>query len=150
MPAQNAHGTGGPDSEPWHTQRMVKPPSETVRAVPAAGDLPAYSLRRSPRAKNVRLHVTPHEGLVVVVPSALVGFDVDTLLRDRAEWIAEATAEFAERRAQLTAPAETLLPAEVAFPATGERWPVVIRPSGAATASARIEDGSLVVRGPEG
>ena len=129
---------------------MVKPHSETVSAVPATGDLPAYTLLRSVRATHVRLRVTPHEGLVVVVPSRLVGFDVDALLRERREWIAEATAEFAERRAQLTAPPETLLPAEVAFPATGERWPVVIRPSRAATASARVESGLLVVRGPEG
>ena len=57
--------------------------------VPAHGDLPAYILRVSPRAKHVRLNVSPHEGLVVVVPRGARGFDPTPILRSKKTWIDE-------------------------------------------------------------
>jgi len=115
--------------------------------MPAAGDLPGYVLRRSWRAKHVRLTVTPRDGLVVVVPAGMSGFDPTHVLRDRAAWIAEATAHFAERRRALTAAPEEMLPAEVAFPATGERWCIERRATASSTVRARLNPGVLTLSG---
>jgi len=115
--------------------------------VPASGDVPAYTLRRSRRAKHVRLTITPRSGLVVVVPAALRGFDPEPVLRDRAEWIADATAHFAARRSALTASPDELLPAEVTFAATGERWRVERRATGSATVRVLEADGMLTISG---
>ena len=116
--------------------------------VPAIGDLPAYTLRLSDRAKHVRLTITPRQGLVVVVPRGIRGFDPSPVLRERRDWIESAQAHFAERRAALLAGADALLPSEVSFPATGECWGVEYRANGAATVSARTSGSMLVVRGP--
>ncbi len=115
--------------------------------VPADDDLPSYTLRLSDRTRRVRLTVTPRDGLVVVVPRGMRGFDPSRVLRDRRDWIANAHAHVAERREALLAGADALLPSDVAFPATGERWGVEYRSSSAATVRARISGELLVVRG---
>jgi len=117
------------------------------KRVAAAGDLPAYTLRRSPRARHVRLTVTPRDGLVVVVPARLRGFDPEPVLRERAEWIASAQAHFAERSAALAGGAEALLPHEIEFAATGERFDVEYRTTASATVRARSGAGLVVVSG---
>ncbi len=127
---------------------MATGTKDSVTHVPAGKDLPAYVLRTSNRAKHVRLRVSAHEGLVVVVPSSLAGFDPSQTLRDRREWIEAATAEFAERRALLSAPPDSLLPREIEFPATGELWQVVYQPGSATRATAAGTSDRLVVRGP--
>lgn len=118
-----------------------------VTHVPADGDLPAYTLRRSARAKHVRLTVTPRDGLVVVVPTRMRGFDPAPVLRERAGWIASALAHFAERRAALTAGADAMLPDRVEFGATGESWPVEYRTTSSATVRAYTDGELLVVSG---
>ncbi len=141
-----------------HMQRASAQAFARVRAgeaaaevpVPASGDLPAYTLRRSRRAKHVRLTVTPRSGLVVVVPAGLRGFDPAPVLRDRAAWIAEATAHFAERRSALTAEPAEMLPAEVAFAATNERWRVERRATRSATARVLEAEGVLTISGSTG
>jgi len=127
----------------------VKPQSDTRPGhVPAEGDLPAYTVRLSERAKRVRLTITPRDGLVVTVPRTMRGFDPSDILIEHGTWIAQAQARFAERRAALLAGPDAVLPGDVAFPATGERWGVEYRASQAATAQAEVRDGLLVVRGP--
>lgn len=115
--------------------------------VPAAGGLPEYTLRVSARARQVRLKISPREGLVVVVPKRLRGYDPADALRSRRDWIDSTLAHFAERRAALIASPDALLPDEVAFPATGERWPVEYRSTTAASVRARVVGGLLVVLG---
>lgn len=119
--------------------------------VPADGDVPAYILRRSARAAHVRLDITPHEGLVVVVPIALEDFDPANALRDKHAWIEESLARFAERRAVLSADVAQRLPLAVDLAATAERWTVRYDDTQGGTTSARPGGaGVLVVRGPVG
>ena len=53
-----------------------------------------YELRRSDRAKNVRLKVNAAEGLVVVVPRNYDARGVPALLREKAGWVARQLAYF--------------------------------------------------------
>lgn len=115
--------------------------------VPARGDLPGYVLRVSARAKRVRLTVTPAEGLVVVVPPQLADFDPGPVLRDRAAWIAEATAHFSARRTALQADPADLLPHRVFFAMSGEAWRVECTETGSARVAARERDGTIELRG---
>jgi predicted metal-dependent hydrolase len=126
-----------------------RPPTTEV-AVPASGGLPAYTLRTSGRARHVRLTVTPRSGLIVVVPAGLRGFDPAPVLRDRASWIAEATAHFAARRSALTADPDELLPTEVVFATTGERWLVERRATRSTTVRVLESDGALTISGATG
>jgi predicted metal-dependent hydrolase len=115
--------------------------------VPASGITPEYTLRMSDRARRVRLTVTPRDGLVVVVPRAMRGFDPSAIIREHRAWIESAHARVTERRAALHAGPDALLPDRVAFPATGETWVVEYRSTEATTVRARIDGGLLVVQG---
>jgi len=116
--------------------------------VQAVDDLPAYTLRVSPRAKYVRLNVTPHEGLVVVVPSgAARGFDPTPILRSKSEWIEECLAHIADVRQAYTGDPVALLPTEIVFTATGERWRVEYRPTASPRASVRTAPGTVTISG---
>jgi predicted metal-dependent hydrolase len=125
--------------------------SKTVSThVAASGDLPAYTLRLSARARHIRLTVTPRDGLVVVVPRRMKGYDPAPLLREREQWIADATAHFAQRRAALQRDPRDMLPAHIAFPATGECWDVEYRTASSTSTSARVRAAGdrLVVTAP--
>ncbi len=126
---------------------MPRTPARRDVLVAASGDLPAYTLRVSQRAKHVRLTATPHDGLVVVVPRRMRGYDPSQVLRERRAWIERAAAHFAERRAALLAEADALLPDRVTFAATDESWPVEYRTTDSATVRAGISGGMLVVSG---
>ena len=110
--------------------------------VPAHDDLPEYILRVSPRARHVRLNVSPHEGLVVVVPRGARGFDPSTILRAKKALIDECFAHFAEARQAYSADEAELLPTEIAFLATGERWRVEYWPTASPHVSARDSRGA--------
>ncbi len=115
--------------------------------VPAQDGLPAYTLRLSDRARHVRLTISAREGLVVVVPGRARNRDVTPFLEQRRAWIERASAPLAKRRALFVAGSDALLPDEVAFPATAERWPVEYRHGTATGACVRVADGLLVVSG---
>jgi predicted metal-dependent hydrolase len=115
--------------------------------VPAHDDLPEYALRMSDRARRVRLTVTPRDGLVVVVPRRMRGFDPSAIVREHRAWIESACARVGERRAALRAGADALLPDSVSFPATGEMWGVEYRATEATTVRARVDGTLLVVQG---
>lgn len=60
--------------------------------------LPEYTVTRSPRAKNIRLKVTPEDGLAVVVPRGFNENEIPAILRRKKDWIAEKLEQAAERR----------------------------------------------------
>ncbi len=118
--------------------------------VPARDDLPAYVLRVSPRARHVRLNVSAHEGLVVVVPRGARGFDPSAILRAKKAWIEKSLARFAEERAAYTGEPADLLPAEIAFAATGECWRVEYRFTDGARVVTRCTHDAVTLSGPVG
>ncbi|MDR3231182.1 MAG: M48 family metallopeptidase [Synergistaceae bacterium] len=85
-----------------------------------------FSVRRSPRARNVRLIVSA-EGLTVVVPRKFcVGRELEPILESRRDWIEKAVAKVGARVRQIE---ETKgLPATIDLPALGEKWSVVVAP----------------------
>jgi len=115
--------------------------------VSATTDLPAYILRLSDRARHVRLTITPHEGLVVVVPRRARGFDPAPVLREKRAWIEASMAHFAELRDTLQASPEEMLPSRVEFPATGESWPVTYRRTESQRVTVRASESQITVVG---
>jgi len=55
----------------------------------------AYGVRRSERAKNVRLKVSANDGLVVIVPGDYDADDIPPILREKGDWIRKQLAYFA-------------------------------------------------------
>ena len=110
-----------------------------------------YSVRESPRAKSVRLKMSPRDGLVVVVPR---GFDVSripALLDKKRDWLERAAAKVEEWRKLLVLESPDWLPERIALRAIGREWVVEYRPTAAPWAAAVDRNGDrLLVHGDVG
>lgn len=51
------------------------------------GRVISYSVRRSPRAKNVCIRISPEAGLEVVLPGHIRSYNIETCLKGREDWI---------------------------------------------------------------
>jgi predicted metal-dependent hydrolase len=103
--------------------------------------LPDYTLRRSPRAKHVRLHITPVEGLVVVVPLRFDANRVPDLLDAKRGWIDRKLATIERVEVDLA------LPETIELKAIGETCHVDYRPTPSVRVSAREHGSALILRG---
>lgn len=105
-----------------------------------------YVVRHSSRARHARITVTPHNGIVVVLP---VGSDIDVaaVVEQRRSWIEQAIAEFAHQSTAWTAEPASLLPSDVSFRATGETWPIEYRSIDSSVTKAMTRPGRIVVSG---
>jgi predicted metal-dependent hydrolase len=108
--------------------------------------LPPFTVRRSKRARGVRLTVTPREGLVVVVPLYWRG-DAAVIVAEKRLWAEKALAHIAERHAIFAAGPDACLPDAIELRAFGETWPVEYRATAAASVRARTDGAVLAVVG---
>jgi predicted metal-dependent hydrolase len=109
--------------------------------------LPAYVVRESPRARRVRLTVTPRDGLVVVVPRRFPRRRVPAIVEARRAWIERALERIRPHREALAAEAGSV-PERVEFTALSQVWCVERRPT--AASGVRVRDdgrGTLVLTG---
>ncbi|NTW52831.1 MAG: M48 family metallopeptidase [Chlorobiaceae bacterium] len=87
----------------------------------------SYRVRVSRRARYARLKISPHDGLVVVVPE---GFDtrlVPGIVESRMEWITKVQQSFDKRRLSGVSDAGTELPSTLDLAGIGELWRVSYR-----------------------
>ena len=84
----------------------------------------SYTLKVSPRAKSARLKMTPHGGLVVVIPPGFDKKKIASLLLHHEEWIKKVTAKFDAHRQTPPPLSENGLPATIVFPDFAELWSV--------------------------
>ena len=86
--------------------------------------LPEYSVRHSAKARNIRLKVTPEDGLVVVVPRGYDERKVPGILDRKKAWIADALERAARTRRFLEPKPSTYLPERLSLQAVSETWTV--------------------------
>jgi len=87
----------------------------------------SYTLRVSSRAKNVRLKMSPYEGLIVVVPQGFDRARVPQLVESRREWILKVQGRFDKQRQGETVSTGSSLPETIGLPGIGESWRVEYR-----------------------
>jgi len=92
---------------------------------PAGWSPPPYTLRRSVKARSARLVVSPHEGLVVVVPHRFDSARVPELLATKADWIERVLARLGP---EVLYPSPRVVPDEIVLAALGEAWQVSCQP----------------------
>ncbi len=112
-----------------------------------AATLPPFAVRRSSRARRIRLSVTVHDGLVVTLPVGIPLAEAERAVRDRAEWARRHLAATAQRRDALAAHPEDLLPDAVELAVFGETWSLALRESPATGVRARHDGAALVLTG---
>ncbi|MFU8891899.1 MAG: M48 family metallopeptidase [Anaerosomatales bacterium] len=114
----------------------------------SAEQVPAYAVRRSTRARRVRLTVTARDGLVVTLPVGVAERHAHRAVSERVAWATRALAEVADRREEFLAGPEGLLPEMVHLPVVSRTLPVEYAcGSASGTAVARERDGVLVIGG---
>jgi predicted metal-dependent hydrolase len=87
----------------------------------------SYMLRVSSRAKNVRLKMSPYEGLIVVVPQGFDKVKVPELVESRLDWILKVQGRFDKHRNEENVTADTSLPETIELAGIGESWRVEYR-----------------------
>ncbi len=125
-------------------RRFGEPPAGDERLAESPAALPDYSVRVSPRARRVRLQVTLHGRVEVVIPR---GFDprrVPGFVAQHGPWLRRALRRVAGFR-QGRPGVEEGLPARVALAALQESWEVRYRR--AAGSAARARQGVITVAG---
>jgi predicted metal-dependent hydrolase len=112
--------------------------------------LPDYSVRQSPKAKNIRLKVTREDGLLVVVPRGYDERKIPSLLKQKKVRIADALNRVGETKRFLEPKPTKHLPAEVRLVALGETWSVTYREElNYAGLRLRADNGTLIISGPD-
>jgi len=107
-----------------------------------------YTIRESARARTVRLNMTPHDGLVIVIPAGYSRKRIPEIIRTKQSWIENARRWADEQRRQLAAKAPPCIPADIYLVAIGECWTVSVNRTSSERASAREHPGfKLLVSG---
>ncbi len=107
-----------------------------------------YTLKVSPRAKLARLKMTPHGGLVVVIPPGFDKKKIASLLIQHEEWIKKVAAKYDAQRPAPLPSAENGLPDTIAFPHFAESWSVAYAQTGIGEVEWTKQQGnSLLVSG---
>jgi predicted metal-dependent hydrolase len=117
------------------------------RHVPAAGDLPAYDIVVSPRARRVRLRMLPGAPVRVTIPRRFPMREVAGIVREALPWI-ERTRQRVERAHEVElARRAAPIPASIHLAALELTLPVVLRASDATGVRVRESAGRVVVSG---
>lgn len=91
------------------------------------GDPVEYRIRRSPRARNVRLQLSAREGLTVVIPQRFDVRRVPAIVDGKRDWIEATLKRFAEAPESPCQP-EAARPETLVLAALGESWSIEYRP----------------------
>jgi predicted metal-dependent hydrolase len=83
-----------------------------------------YTVRESRRAKHVRLRLSVHEGLEVVVPAGFDRAKIPSLLREKEHWLDRAFRQIEVERLLLSEVSPDRLPRSLPLRALGEVWRV--------------------------
>jgi len=92
-------------------------------------ETPAYTVRESSRAKHVRLKLSPHDGLVVVVPKGYDRARIPDLIREKRRWLKRAADRIERLRNDAAPEPPGGLPERLSLRAIGEEWGIDYRVS---------------------
>ncbi len=78
---------------------------------------PAYSIKRHPRAKRIKLRTSSKSGLVITLPLRFSEKKIPLVLEDNKEWIIK-------QLSSITPKLEVSLPDVITLPITSRTWPI--------------------------
>lgn len=93
------------------------------------GDAAGYRVRRSSRARSVRLQISAREGLTVVIPRGFDARRVPAIVERRRDWIETHLRRLAVMAAEPAPPPALAPPARLELPALGESWRIEYHPT---------------------
>ena len=107
-----------------------------------------YSVRVSPRGRNVRLRVTVRHGLEVVIPQGYDRDKVSSIIEHKKRWIQSALERADAHRKFFVPEPKWDVPHQINLPALGKTWYVVARKTASKSVTVRdLGEGKIVVFG---
>ena len=88
-----------------------------------------YSVRESPKARNIRLRVTWQRGLEIIIPRGYYRGRIPTLLQRKHEWVRAALERTNSHRKFFEPAPRWQPPTVIKLPALGETWQVELFPA---------------------
>ncbi|MBQ9336315.1 MAG: M48 family metallopeptidase [Lentisphaeria bacterium] len=111
-----------------------------------ANDRIPCSVRRSPRARRMRMTLSAEGGLTVTVPYGTSRAEIDGFVRSCLPWIERTRLKLSLRQRRKPQP-PPLFPQELVFPATGEHFPVRYEWRAVCWTGVREDAGTVLVSG---
>jgi len=107
-----------------------------------------YVVKVSDRAKSVRLKISVHDGLTVIVPQNFKTERIPVILESKKSWIKTHLERFDDIKQFVAHNSSAVLPEAISLPALGRTWQVEYRQTNAKTVAVRTdENGRLMVYG---
>ena len=107
-----------------------------------------YRIRTSPRARNLRLTLSPREGLTVVVPRNYDLRRIPAIVEKKRTWIEAHLRRFADISGDADRRPPAVMPETLELPALGESWQIEYRPTNTRVVGVIIEQpGRITVYG---
>ncbi len=100
---------------------------------------PAYTIRKSKRARRVFLQILPRKGLEIVLPARHRNIDVSVLLNEKRQWIEKFWLRVMFSKTIITQ-ATPILPSKIEFTATETTWQVLYQPTQSKPGFIKIRD----------
>jgi hypothetical protein len=101
----------------------------------------AYHWRRSPRAKSLQVHITPWNGIEVVIPRHVSRERARDFVAKHRQWIRDTW----QRMREQIVDADLTLPTQIKLAATGEHWNVHYRHRAGSRARVTASGQTLIV-----
>lgn len=107
-----------------------------------------YTVRVSPRGRNVRLRVTVRHGLEVVIPQGYDRDKVPSIIEHKKHWIQSALERADAHRKFFVPEPKWDVPHQIKLPALGKTWYVVAKETASKSVTVRdLGEGKIVVFG---
>jgi predicted metal-dependent hydrolase len=129
----------GYNGEMMKSGRMITNPEQASLDFGQSGQ---YRIRRSKRAKYLRINAHPDTGIEVVVPGRMSMRHVEPFIRQHQQWIDKQT-----RQLGLDQP--VILPETIDLQMIGERWSVAYLQTAGKQYRLRQKKDSLIISGPD-
>lgn len=100
---------------------------EILENTPTRAWPPVYTIRKSARARRVFLHMLPHKGLEIVIPTTRKYINVQKILNEQRPWI-EKTQHQMQKHCFGSQPAAQAKPEDIICRALEETWPICYQP----------------------
>lgn len=111
-------------------------------------DIP-FQVRVSRRARYARLRLSPHDGLIVVIPQGFDQRKLPSLVESRRAWIEKVQVSFDRRRVSGISDTGAGVPGRLELAGIGESWSVACREmTGEKVLASEVSDDELMLSGP--
>ena len=105
----------------------------------------SYTIRESPKAKNVRIKISAKSGVIIVTPKNFDKSRIQKIIENKKQWIWKTIARLENNKKFFTQEPSGKPPEKIFLRAIGEEWSIEYRPSDAPWVAAVERNGNQLL-----